>query len=209
MHRTKVTNVFLRLKKFFPNSRIELKFKSNFELFIAVLLSSRTKDAQVNFVTKNLFSKANNPYNMIKLGEKIKYYIKSIGFFNRKTDFILKSCNILLKKFNGKIPSKRKHLESLPGIGRKSANVILNVAFGFETIAVDTHVLRVSNRIGLSNSNNLRNVENTLDNIVPKEFKISCHSLLVLQGRYICKSKRPNCKICKINDLCKFYKNNL
>ncbi|MDQ1237593.1 MAG: endonuclease III [Wigglesworthia glossinidia] len=188
-----------------PKPVIELKFSSHFELFIAVLLSARSRDTQVNKITKKLFIQASNPRDMLNLGrKKIIYHIRSIGLYKKKTEFIIKSCQILVRKFHGNIPSNRRNLELLPGIGRKSANVILNTAFNKKTIGVDTHVLRVSNRLGLSNSNSPKLVEHQLITRIPKKFILNSHIWLVLHGRYVCKSRHPLCKNCSLNDLCSY-----
>lgn len=205
-----ISTIFLRLKKNIPNPEIELKFSSNFELVISVLLSAKSKDVQVNKITKKLFSQANNPKKMLLLGQqKIMDCIRSIGLYKKKTKYIMQSCQILIKDFNGNIPNNRCDLESLPGIGRKSANVILNVAFNQNTIGVDTHVFRVSNRLGLSQSNNLRVLEKNLIANIPKKFILNSHMWLVLHGKYTCKSKNPLCKSCILNDLCLYYQNNV
>lgn len=208
MNKKKFFAIFSRLQKNIPRPVIELKFTSNFELFIAVLLSARSKDVQVNKITKKLFNQANSPKKMLSLGkEKIIECIRSIGLYKKKTTYIIQSCQILIKNFHGNIPNNRYDLESLPGIGRKSANVILNVAFNQNTIGVDTHVFRVSRRLGLSRSNNLKIVENQLFLKIPKKFILNSHIWLVLHGRYTCKSKNPLCASCILNDLCLYRKN--
>ncbi|AFA41259.1 DNA glycosylase and apyrimidinic (AP) lyase (endonuclease III) [Wigglesworthia glossinidia endosymbiont of Glossina morsitans morsitans (Yale colony)] len=205
-----ISTIFLRLKKNIPNPEIELKFSSNFELLIAVLLSAKSKDVQVNKITKKLFNQANNPKKMLRLGkQKIMDCIRSIGLYKKKTEYIIRACQILIKNFRGNIPNNRSDLESLPGIGRKSANVILNVAFHQNTIGVDTHVFRVSNRLGLSKSNNLRFIENQLISNIPKKFVLNSHMWLVLHGKYTCKSKNPLCKSCILNDLCLYHQNDI
>lgn len=207
MNQKKIEKIFLRFKKIIPKPKTELFFNSQFELLIAVLLSAKSKDKTVNVVTKKLFSIANTPQQMIFLGEKnIKKKIKKIGFFNKKTEYIIKTCNIIINQYKNKIPSNINDLKKLPGIGQKSANVILNTAFGLPTIAVDTHVFRVTNRIGILHSNSITEVEKKLIKIIPKKLKYYCHNWLVLHGRYVCLYKKPKCKTCLINDLCEYDK---
>lgn len=196
-------------KKKFLNKTIELNFSSPFELLIAVLLSAKTTDISVNKVTKELYLVANTPIKMLNLGiTGIKKYIKSIGLFNKKAKFIFNICYILLNKYQGNVPKNRKLLEELPGIGRKTANVVLNVAFGFPTIAVDTHVFRFCNRSNFASGKNVSLVEEKLLKVVPKIFKLNCHNLLILHARYTCTAKNPHCQLCSIENLCEFkYKN--
>ena len=184
----------------------ELIYYSEFELLIAVMLSAQATDVSVNKSTKELFKVANTPLKMLDLGEKdLKNYIKSIGLYNTKAKNIIKTCKILLKEHRSKIPQTRKELEALPGVGRKTANVILNTAFGHSTIAVDTHIFRVANRTDLAAGKTPLAVENTLMEMVPKKYLINAHYWLVLHGRYICIARRPKCFECFINDLCKYY----
>lgn len=203
MNKKTCQKILYRFYKKNPNPKIELIFHSQFELLISVILSSQSSDVQVNLVTKKLYSIANTPEKMLSLGkDKIKEIINKIGLYNKKTEYIWKTSYILLKKYKGKVPNRRIDLESLPGVGRKTANVILNTAFGYPTIAVDTHVFRVSNRIGLAKGKSVLQVEKQLLKIVPKKLKHRFHNWFVLHGRYICLSRNPKCKICFISDLC-------
>lgn len=185
----------------------ELVYKSEFELLISVLLSAQTRDSQVNKVTKKLFNIANTPETILFLGlNNLKNYIKSIGLFNKKSENIIKICRLLIKNYNGIIPNNRLALESFPGVGRKTANIILNIIFGFPTIAVDTHVFRFCNRSRFAIGNNAISVEKKLISVVPQEFKKYCHLWFVRHGRYICQAKQPKCYKCIIADLCEFNK---
>jgi endonuclease III len=207
MNAKTVTQIFKKIAVTIKNPTTELNYSSNFELLIAVLLSARTTDKTVNKVTAELFKVANTPEKILKLGiTNVKRYIKSIGFYNTKSANIIKTCQILIKKFNSQIPKTQKDLEALPGVGRKTANVIMNIAFGQPTIAVDTHVFRVANRIGLVRGKTPEEVEEQLLKIIPKEFAKTAGSLLLLHGRYTCIAKNPKCQICVINKLCQ-YKN--
>lgn len=209
MNKKKIKNIFSRFYENNPHPIIELNFKSNFELLVSVLLSAKSKDTSVNKVTSKLYRLANTPKKMILLGrQKIEQNLKSLGLYKKKSVYIFNTCLILIKKYNSQIPSNRKDLESLPGIGRKSASIILNIAFGYSTIAVDTHVLRVSNRLGLLNCKNTKKTEKILQKIIPNKFQYYCHNWLVLHGRYICSYYTPKCKICFIQDLCQFTKKN-
>ncbi|WHL24754.1 MAG: endonuclease III [Candidatus Blochmannia vicinus] len=184
---------------------IELIYRSEFELLVSVLLSAKTSDIQVNKATKRLFQVANTPKGMLRLGlDGVKNYIKSIGLFNTKAKNIIETCHLLVENYSSTLPSSRVELESLPGVGRKTANIILNVIFGRPTIAVDTHVFRFCNRSCFASGKNVLSVEKKLLSVVPKEFKNNCHQWLMLHGRNICKAKRPNCRICVIKDLCEF-----
>lgn len=197
--------IFKRLQKAKPNPTIELDYSTPFELLIAVILSAQSTDVGVNKATRILFPIANTPEGILKLGEKgLKKYIKTIGLYNTKGANILKTCKILLEKHNGEIPSDREGLESLPGVGRKTANVILNVVFEQPTIPVDTHIFRVANRIQLAPGKTRLDVEKKLLKIVPKEFKKGAHHWLILHGRYICKARKPLCESCPIADLCAY-----
>ncbi len=207
MKKEKINDFFQRLEKNNPNPSTELNYYDSYTLLIAVVLSAQATDESVNKVTKNLFLIAKNPKQMIDLGEsKLKALVKTIGLFNSKSKNIIKLSKILLEIHNGMVPKTREDLEKLPGVGRKTANVVLNVAFGIPTIAVDTHVFRVSNRTGLATGKNPLEVEKKLDKVVPVNFKQQAHNLLILHGRYICKSRKPNCVSCKVNDLC-YWKN--
>ena len=207
MKKEKINYFFQRLEKNKPNPSTELNYYDSYTLLIAVVLSAQATDESVNKATKNLFLFAKNPKQMIDLGEsKLKELVKTIGLFNSKSKNIIKLSKILLELHNGMVPKTREDLEKLPGVGRKTANVVLNVAFGIPTIAVDTHVFRVSNRTGLATGKNPLEVEKKLDKVVPENFKQQAHNLLILHGRYICKSRKPNCVNCKVNDLC-YWKN--
>ena len=204
MNKKKISEIFERLEnKFSRDYQIELDYINNYTLLIAVLLSAQATDKGVNKATEELFKIANTPEDMLKLGEDgVKKYIKSINYFNNKSKNIIKLSKILIEKFNSQVPNNRKDLESLPGVGRKTANVILNIAFNTPEIAVDTHVFRVSNRIGLVKANNVFDTEMQLKKVIPKNYTTFVNHWLVLLGRYICKAKKPNCEECPIKDLC-------
>lgn len=205
MNRIKRYKILCKLKEENIHSVIELIYRSEFELLIAVLLSARTSDIQVNKVTKKLFQLANTPEAMLCLGvDGIRKYIKSIGLFNIKANNIIKTCRLLINSYNSIIPNSRISLESLPGVGRKTANIILNLVFGKPTIAVDTHVFRFCNRSQFAKGITVWSVEKKLLSVVPKKFKRYCHQWLVSHGRYICRAKHPKCYICVIKDLCEF-----
>lgn len=205
MNTKTIAQIFKLLATTIKNPTTELAYSSNFELLIAVLLSARTTDKTVNKVTAKLFKIASTPEKMLKLGVTgIKKHIKSIGFYNAKSANIIKTCKILVKKFNSQIPKTREELEALPGVGRKTANVILNIAFGKPTIAVDTHVFRVANRTGLAKGKTPEEIEEQLLKIIPKEFAKIAGSLLLLHGRYVCTAKNPKCRTCPINKLCAY-----
>lgn len=207
MNKKKCLEIFKRFKKNNPNPSTELKFNSHFELLIAVMLSAQATDISVNKATEKLFSVANTPQAMLNLGEiKLKNAIKTIGLFNTKAANILKTCQLLIDKFQSSVPMDREALESLPGVGRKTANVILNTAFGLDTIAVDTHIFRVANRTGLAKGKTPRQVEDQLIKIIPLNYRKDAHHWLVLHGRYVCVARKPRCPQCLINDLCE-YKN--
>lgn len=204
MNKKKITEIFKRLEdKFSRDHIIELDYINNYTLLIAVLLSAQATDKGVNKATEELFKVAKTPEDMLKLGEEgVKKYVKSINYFNNKSKNIIKLSKILIEKFNSKIPSNREDLESLPGVGRKTANVVLNIAFNTPEIAVDTHVFRVSNRIGLVKADNVFETEMQLRKIVPENYITFVNHWLVLLGRYICKAKKPECENCPIKDLC-------
>ncbi len=207
MNSMKCREIFQRLKNTTPNPKTELDFTTPYELLVAVVLSAQTTDKGVNKATPKLFSIANTPKKMVALGEaKLKTYIKTIGLYNNKAKNIINASKMLIEQFNSTIPQSRGELESLPGVGRKSANVILNVAFGQHTIGVDTHVFRVSNRTNIAPGKNVLIVEEKLNKIIPKEFMHDAHHWLVLLGRYICTAKKPHCSECPINDLCEYNK---
>lgn len=206
MNKQTASKIFNNLSKAIPNPTTALRYHSNFELLIAVILSARTTDVNVNKITEKLFKVANTPEKILKLGtKKLKTFIKSSGFFNTKAENIIKTCKILAKDFSSKIPETREELEKLPGVGRKTANVILNVALDEPTIAVDTHVFRVANRIGLANGKTPEKVEEQLLKIVPKKFSKTASNLLILHGRTTCIAQKPKCENCCINNMCKYY----
>jgi len=197
--------MFDRLAIEIPNPETELKYSSSFELLIAVVLSAQATDKGVNKATAKLFPVANTPEAILALGETgLKEYIKTIGLFNTKGANIIKLCQRLIDLHNSQVPENREALEALAGVGRKTANVILNTAFGQPTIAVDTHIFRVSNRTGLAKGKNVLEVEKNLEKWVPKKHKLDAHHLLILHGRYTCIARKPRCQSCVIEDLCDF-----
>ena len=197
--------IFCRFKVRNAKPTSELIYYSEFELLIAVMLSAQATDVSVNKSTKELFKIANTPLKMLDLCEKgLKNYIKSIGLYNIKAKNIIKTCKILVEKHHSQIPQTRKGLEALPGVGRKTANVVLNTAFGHSAIAVDTHIFRVANRTGLALGKTSLSVENKLMEVIPKKYLVNAHHWLMLHGRYICTARRPKCSECFINDLCKY-----
>lgn len=205
MNKEKRAEIFRRFKKLNPSPKTELKHKSNYELLVAVILSAQATDVGVNKATKKLFKVANTPHKMVNLGEKkLKSYIKSIGLYNSKAKNIIKTSQILIEKHNSRIPQDRETLQTLPGVGRKTANVILNNAFGQPTIAVDTHIFRVSNRTGIAPGKNVLAVEQRLEKFVPDEYKLHAHHWLILHGRYTCLARKPKCIECLISDLCEY-----
>jgi endonuclease III len=196
---------FERLQDQNANPTTELIYHSPFELLIAVMLSAQMTDSGVNKATKVLFKKANTPKKILALGEEeLKNYIKSINFFNTKAKNVIKTCEILIKEHQGKVPGDRNALEALPGVGRKTANVILNTIFGEPTMAVDTHIFRVANRTGIAPGKTPREVEEKLLKIVPDEFQINAHHWLILHGRYTCIARKPKCYACMVEDLCPY-----
>ncbi len=197
--------IFERLREQNPKPTTELNYNSTFELLIAVLLSAQATDVSVNKATDKLYAVANTPQAMLDLGEEgVKDYIKTIGLFNSKAKNTIKTCQILVDQFGGEVPEDRKALEAMPGVGRKTANVILNTAFGHPTIAVDTHIFRVSNRTRIAPGKDVVEVEKRLLRMVPKEFKVDAHHWLILHGRYTCLARKPRCGSCIIEDLCEF-----
>ena len=205
MNNLKRHEIFKRLESQNPSPTTELNYASSFELLIAVILSAQATDIGVNKATGKLFKQANSPEKIIKMGKaKLKENIKMIGLFNTKAENVLKTCRILLDNHSGEVPKTREELESLPGVGRKTANVVLNTAFGQPTIAVDTHIFRVSNRTGLAKGKDVRKVEDALMKFVPKEFKQNAHHWLILHGRYTCLARTPRCGSCIIEDLCEY-----
>jgi len=205
MNRTERTEIFERLQKHDPDPDTELRYVSPFELLVAVILSAQATDVSVNKATEKLFAVANTPESMLKLGLRgLKKHIRTIGLYNSKAANILKTCRILVDRHGGEVPRTREELESLPGVGRKTANVILNTAFGEPTIAVDTHIFRVANRTGLAPGKTPRAVEDRLLRLTPEGFRKNAHHWLILHGRYVCKARRPECPTCIIADLCEY-----
>ena len=201
------TEMFRRLAELNPNPTTELEYNSVFELLIAVILSAQATDVGVNKATRQLFPVANTPEAMLELGEEgLKSYIATIGLFNAKAKNVIATCRMLLEQHDGEVPRDRASLEALPGVGRKTANVVLNTAFGEPTIAVDTHIFRVSNRTGLARGKNVVEVERKLMCNVPPKYLQDAHHWLILHGRYVCKARKPDCPDCVIRDLCG-YKN--
>lgn len=207
MNQKKREEIFRRLAAANPNPTTELNYTTPFELLIAVILSAQSTDVGVNKCTAQLFPVANTPEAILKLGvDGLKRYIKTLGLYNSKAENIIKTCKILLEQYNGEVPQNREALEALPGVGRKTANVVLNTAFGHETIAVDTHIFRVANRTGLAPGKTVRAVEDKLMKVVPKAYRKDAHHWLILHGRYTCVARKPRCGSCLIEDLCE-YKN--
>tara|TARA_R110002126_G_scaffold15664_12_gene63944 strand:- start:1826 stop:2458 length:633 start_codon:yes stop_codon:yes gene_type:complete len=205
MNKQKRIAILSRLREANPNPTTELEYSSPFELLIAVLLSAQATDVGVNKATKNLFPVARTPQKMLDLGvDGVKHYVRTIGLFNTKAENIIKTCRILVEQHGGEVPENREALEALPGVGRKTANVVLNTAFGWPTIAVDTHIFRVSNRTKLAAGKNVDEVEHKLLKVVPAEFKLDVHHWLILHGRYTCVARKPRCGSCIIEDLCEY-----
>ena len=205
MNKTIRTEIFTRLRKHNPNPTTELNFSSPFELLIAVILSAQSTDKGVNKATEDLFKKAPSPEKMAALKESgLKKYIKTIGLFNTKAKNIIKTCKMLVTEHHSEVPDDREALEALPGVGRKTANVVLNTAFGHPTMAVDTHIFRVSNRTKIAPGKNVLEVEKKLVKFIPDEFMIDAHHWLILHGRYTCIARKPRCGSCVIEDLCEF-----
>jgi endonuclease-3 len=205
MNTKKRAEIFARLQQHIPNPTTELHYSSVFELLVAVILSAQATDVGVNKATDQLFTVANTPEAILKLGERgLKKYIKTIGLFNTKAKNIIKTCKILIQEHGGEVPDQRQALEALPGVGRKTANVVLNTAFGQPTIAVDTHIFRVSNRTGLAPGKNVVEVEQNLMKQVPAKYMQDAHHWLILHGRYTCVARKPRCGACVIEDLCDF-----
>lgn len=205
MNKAKRHEIFTRLRAENPNPVTELEYNSPFELLIAVLLSAQATDVSVNKATRKLFPVANTPESMYALGvDGLKQYIKTIGLFNAKAENAIKTCQMLIKKHNSEVPQTRAELEALPGVGRKTANVVLNTAFRQVAMAVDTHIFRVSNRTKIAPGKNVLEVEDKLIRFLPKEFLLDAHHWLILHGRYICTARKPKCDACIIEDLCEF-----
>jgi len=197
--------IFERLRAANPHPTTELRYGNPFQLLVAVILSAQSTDVGVNKATAPLFRKVKTPAAMLKLGEEgLREYIKTIGLFNTKASNIIKACRILVEQHGGKVPEDRAALEALPGVGRKTANVVLNTAFGQPTIAVDTHIFRVANRTGIAPGKNVSEVEQRLLRVVPEEFRHDAHHWLILHGRYTCLARKPRCQSCTISDLCEY-----
>ncbi len=205
MNPAKRREIFLRLQAANPHPTTELEYKTPFELLVAVVLSAQATDKSVNLATRELFPVANTPQNILYLGEAgLREYVQRIGLYQTKSKHIIQLCRILVEQHGGQVPQTRKELEALPGVGRKTANVVLNTAFGQPTIAVDTHIFRVSNRTGLAPGKTVLEVENKLLKVVPDGFKHDAHHWLILHGRYICQARKPKCGECIIESLCEY-----
>jgi endonuclease III len=205
MNRKKIGVIFARFKAANPAPTTELEYRTPFELLIAVILSAQATDKSVNVATRVLFRHANTPQAIVKLGiEGLSPYIRTIGLFNSKAKNIIAACRALLEKHGGEVPRSREELESLPGVGRKTANVILNTAFGEPTIAVDTHIFRVANRTGIARGRDVRAVEEHLLKVIPEDYRHDAHHWLILHGRYTCVARKPKCPECLIRDLCEY-----
>lgn len=198
------TELFRRLQAIDPNPTTELEYQSTFELLISVILSAQATDVSVNLATRRLYKTANTPRTIRDLGEDgLKAYIKTIGLFNSKARNVIATCQALLEEHDSEVPSDRQALEALPGVGRKTANVVLNTAFGQPTMAVDTHIFRVANRTGLAIGKTPLIIERKLLKSIPAQYLLDAHHWLILHGRYICKARKPNCPECIIRDLCR------
>ncbi len=205
MKREKIVELFRRLRELNPHPTTELDYTTPFELLVSVILSAQATDVGVNKATRRLYPIANTPQAILALGEEgLKRYISTIGLYNAKAKNVIATCRILVEQYGSEVPRTREALEALPGVGRKTANVVLNTAFGEPTIAVDTHIFRVANRTGLAPGANVRIVEDKLDKAVPEEFRKDAHHWLILHGRYVCKARKPECPVCAINDLCAY-----
>jgi endonuclease-3 len=205
MNKQKRIEIFTRLRDENPNPTTELNYSTPFELLIAVILSAQATDLGVNKATDKLYPVANTPEAIYALGvDGLKEYIKTIGLFNSKAENVIKTCKILMERHNSQVPDNREALEALPGVGRKTANVVLNTAFRQPAMAVDTHIFRVSNRTGIAPGKNVVEVEKRLMRLVPKEFLMDAHHWLILHGRYTCTARKPKCGACLIEDLCEF-----
>jgi endonuclease III len=205
-----VVQIFDRLQKITPEPRTELNYKNPYTLLVAVTLSAQATDVSVNKATEKLFAVADTPQKMIALGEEeLKEYIKTIGLYNGKAKNVIALSKILVEKFDGKVPQTREALVTLPGVGRKTANVVLNEAFGQPTIAVDTHIFRVSQRLNLAHGKTPEQIEEDLEKIIPAEYKRHAHIWLILHGRYVCTARKPHCTECVLKDLCPYPDKNL
>ncbi|MDQ1109162.1 endonuclease-3 [Stenotrophomonas rhizophila] len=205
MPKADVVEMFTRLRELNPHPKTELEYSSPFELLVAVALSAQATDVGVNKATRKLFPVANTPQAILALGEDgLKKYIATIGLFNAKAKNVIATCRLLIDQHGGDVPRDRAALEALPGVGRKTANVVLNTAFGEPVMAVDTHIFRVANRTGLAPGKDVRAVEDLLVKVIPAEFLLDAHHWLILHGRYVCKARKPDCPQCVIRDLCRF-----
>lgn len=205
MNAEKRYQIFSRLRDQNPEPKTELEYNSPFELLIAVMLSAQATDVSVNKATRQLFPIANTPESLLALGvEGVKQHIRTIGLFNTKAENVIKTCALLIEKHQSEVPKTREALEKLPGVGRKTANVILNTAFRQPAMAVDTHIFRVSNRTNIAKGKDVLEVEKRLMRLVPKEFLLDAHHWLILHGRYVCVARKPRCNACIIEDLCEF-----
>jgi len=205
MPKADVIEMFTRLRELNPHPKTELEYSSPFELLVAVTLSAQATDVGVNKATRKLFPVANTPQAILALGEEgLKRYIATIGLYNAKAKNVIAACAMLVDQHGGEVPRDRGALEALPGVGRKTANVVLNTAFGEPVMAVDTHIFRVSNRTGLAPGKDVRAVEDLLVKVIPAEFLLDAHHWLILHGRYVCKARKPDCPQCVIRDLCRF-----
>ena len=205
MKRDKIVELFRRLRELNPHPTTELDYTTPFELLISVILSAQATDVGVNKATRKLYPVADTAQAILALGEEgLKRYISTIGLYNAKAKNVIATCRILVEQYGGEVPHSREALEALPGVGRKTANVVLNTAFGEPTIAVDTHIFRVANRTGLAAGANVRIVEDKLNKVVPDEFRKDAHHWLILHGRYVCKARKPECPVCAINELCAY-----
>jgi endonuclease-3 len=205
MNRKKIHNIFARFQAANPKPTTELEYDSPFELLVAVILSAQATDKSVNLATRTLFKHARTPQSILALGvEGLSKYIRTIGLFNTKAKNVIATCRALIEQHGGEVPRTRDELEALPGVGRKTANVILNTAFGQPTMAVDTHIFRVANRTGIAPGKNVRAVEDHLLRVVPQEFLQDAHHWLILHGRYVCVARKPKCPECLIKDLCEY-----
>lgn len=205
MKRADVVELFSRLRELNPHPTTELEYHTPFELLVAVVLSAQATDVGVNKATRKLYPVANTPQAILALGEDgLKRYINTIGLFNAKAKNVIALCGLLIERHGGEVPRTREALEALPGVGRKTANVVLNTAFGEPTMAVDTHIFRVANRTGLAPGKDVRAVEDKLVKVIPAEFRQDAHHWLILHGRYVCKARKPDCPHCVIRDLCRY-----
>lgn len=205
MNRKKIHNIFLRFQAANPKPTTELEYSSPFELLVAVILSAQATDKSVNLATRTLFKHARTPQALLALGvEGLSKYIRTIGLFNTKAKNVIATCRALIEQHGGEVPRTREALEALPGVGRKTANVVLNTAFGESTMAVDTHIFRVANRTGIAPGKDVRAVEDHLLRVVPEPFLRDAHHWLILHGRYVCVARKPKCPECLIKDLCEY-----